>query len=518
MEAGSKRGNILEMDKMVRFSCLLLAVGISAVKAEVQLPRLFSSHMVLQRDRPIHIWGWSEPAEKVTVTLNGATQTATGDKDGSWGVYLPPQPAGGPFSLAVAGSNRISLEDVLVGDVWFASGQSNMEMPLAGFAGSAVIKNSATEIAQANHPKMRLLLVGRKASALPLADIDTDQSWTACTPQTAAKFSAAAYFFGRDVQEKEQVPIGLIDSSWGGTPAEAWTSLDGLSADASLMPVFAARAQMINEQASVAAAIKAEQRADAAAESAHRKAATHPWRPDPASWDPAWLFNGMVAPFVPLQIKGAIWYQGESNASAMRAPLYGKLFSAMITDWRRHWQIGNFPFLYVQIANYQTDPKDDWPRVREGQRQTLSLINTSMAVTVDVGDPHNIHPADKQSVGHRLALAAESIAYGERIEYSGPAFRETSMDNGTIRAWFDHAEGLAAKGDALTGFEIAGSDGKFVAATGRIDGTSVVLSNPQVPAPKYVRYGWQNAPAVNLYNSAGLPTSPFTSQDLSSGS
>ena len=504
--------------RLTRICLLLAAVVVSNAPAEVQLPKLFGSHMVLQRDQPIHVWGWADPGEKVMATLNGASQTAVGDKTGSWSLYLPPQPAGGPFQLTLAGNNKIELDDVLVGDIWFASGQSNMEMPLAGFPGSAVIKNGAAEIAQANHPTMRLLLVGRKATAVPQADIDTKQSWTVCTPQTAADFSAVAYFFGRDVQQKEHVPIGLIDSSWGGTPAEAWTSMDALSADASLMPVFAARAQMINEQAAVVAAVKAEQREDAAARKANKPLRPHPWRPDLDSWDPAWLYNAMIAPFVPLRIKGAIWYQGESNASAMSAPLYGKLFSSMITDWRTHWQIGNFPFLYVQIANFEAGPEADWPRVREGQRQTLSLANTGMAVTVDVGDPHNIHPPDKQTVGNRLALAAEALAYKDQVEYSGPAFIQTSIDNGKIRAWFDHADGLKAKGGSLQGFEIAGRDHKFVPATGQIDGATVTLSSPQLAEPRYVRYGWQNAPTVNLYNGAGLPASPFTSDTAAPGS
>ncbi len=424
---------------LARIVPLLLSFGTFVVQAEVRLPRVLSSHMVLQRDRPIHLWGWSDPGEKTQVALAGLAQTTTGNTLGQWSVYLPPQPAGGPFQITVSGSNKIVLADVLIGDVWFASGQSNMEIPLRGYPGSAVIKNGQEEIAHANHSDLRLLLVKDKASGYPLEDIGTEQSWTVCSPATAANFSAVAYFFGRDLSAREHVPIGLIDSSWGGTPAEAWMSLQGISSDASLMPVFAARAQMAKEYTDLPATLAAEKREDEVAHSRNLPAPEHPWRPDFNSWDPGWLFNGMVAPFTSFGIKGVIWYQGESNASSERAPLYAKLFPALIADWRNHWQQGNFPFLFVQIANYNASPSENWPLVREAQRRTLSLANTGMAVTVDVGDPNNIHPADKQSVGERLALAARALAYREDIEYRGPTFRQISSENGGLRVWFDHA-------------------------------------------------------------------------------
>lgn len=501
----------------------VLSVAAPLAKAEVRLPQILDSHMVVQRDRPIHIWGWSDPGENVSVVFENATRTTAGDELGRWSVYLPPQPAGGPFRITISASNRIVLDDVLIGDVWFASGQSNMEMPLRGFPSSASVNNSADEIAHANHPDIRLLHIGRKASSFPLKDYvpegrhqdpGTSQSWTACTPEAAAGFSAVAYFFGRDLASKEHVPIGLIDSTWGGTPAEAWTSLDGLAADPGLMPVFAARAHMMDEQAELPLLIESENRADAAARSANRTPEKHPWRPDPDSWAPAWLFNGMVAPALDFPIKGVIWYQGESNADPERAPLYEKVFSALITDWRTHWQEGNFPFLFVQIANFNAGKEQTWPIVREAQRRTLSLANTAMAVTIDIGNPDNVHPSDKQTVGARLALAARARAYGEDIEYSGPIFRQASAEPGGLRVWFDHAaKGLMAKGGALEGFEIAGDDCHFIAATATIDGASVLVANAQVAHPKYVRYGWSNAPVVNLYNSAGLPASPFTSEE-----
>ena len=483
--------------------------------AEIRLPKVLGSHMVVQRDRPVHLWGWSDAGEKVSASLNSATSSGMGDKLGHWSLYLPPQPAGGPVQITIAGSNKIVLEDVLIGDVWFASGQSNMEMPLSGFPGSAVVKDGANEIRQANHPDMRLLLVDRKASSFPLADFEGDESWTVCSPETATKFSAVAYFFGREIAHDEHVPVGLIDSTWGGTPAESWISLDGISADASLMPVFSARAQMINEQADLLATVAAEKRADADARAKGLPPPKHPWRPDLASWEPAWLYNGMVAPALGFGIRGVIWYQGESNSGPGRALLYGKVFRTLIRDWRTRWQQGDFPFLFVQISSYNASPSEDWPAVREGQRRTLSLAETAMAVTIDVGERDNIHPADKQAVGNRLALAARALAYDERIEYSGPAYRQTSSGNDGLRVWFDHvAGGLSAKGGALQGFEVAGDDHRFFTAAARIDGPSVLVNSTQVEQPKYVRYGWQNAPVLNLYNSAGLPASPFTSEEV----
>jgi sialate O-acetylesterase len=490
----------------------LVAATAFVSRAEVKLPHMLSSHMVLQRDRPVHIWGWSEPGEKVTVSLKAASQTATGDQLGHWSVYLSRQPAGGPFRVKVSGSNNVVLDDVMIGDVWFASGQSNMEMPLQGFPGNAVVNNAAEEIRTANRPNIRFLLLPRTAVDFPLRD--SDASWMVCTPQTAANFSAVAYFFGRHISEEEHVPVGLIDSTWGGTPAEAWISLDGLSSDAGLMPVFAARAEMVGAQADMPAQLRAETREDTVAEAARQNPPKHAWHPDPASWAPAWLYNGMIAPAVDFAIKGVIWYQGESNSGGLRAPMYEKVFPALIADWRMHWREGNFPFLFVQISSFEPDTTEFWPIIREAQRRTLSVANTAMVVTIDIGDRDNVHPANKQDVAARLALAARALAYGENVEYSGPLFQQTSVEEDGIRVWFDHAtSGLVGKGGPLQGFEIAGDDHHFTAANARIDGHSVLVSSAQVSAPKYVRYGWANAPAVNLFNGAGLPASPFTSEE-----
>jgi sialate O-acetylesterase len=503
---------------MKRIASLLAAALLSGFgsSAEVRLPEILSSHMVLQRDRPMHFWGWADPDERVTVSLDGQSAESTADKLGKWSLYLPAHAAGGPFTASVKGSNALSIDDVMIGDVWFASGQSNMEMPLKGFVGNAVIKNSAAEIQGANQPKLRLLRIQKKTSSFPLSDYQ--DTWTTCTPQVAADFSAVAYFFGRVISEKENVTVGLIDSTWGGTPAEAWTSFQGLTSDASLMPVFSAWGTMMDAQTDMGLVQAADRRADKAAEEAHLPKPKHAWRAEPASWAPAALYNGMVAPAIGYGIKGAIWYQGEANAGTARAPIYDKVFGAMISDWRRHWQQGNFPFFFLQLANYKAAPPDLWPTVRDAQRRTLSLANTGMAVTIDVGDPGNIHPADKQSVGERLALAARSVAYGENVEFSGPLFRQAGADGHDMRVWFDHADGLTARGGGVPeGFEVAGADRKYRTATAKLDGSGVVVSSPEVAEPVYVRYGWKDVPMVNLYNSAGLPASPFSSEELLPG-
>jgi len=490
----------------------LLAAGFpSTGECAARLPGILSSHMVVERERPIHIWGWADPGEKISVAFHGSARDTAANGLGNWSVYLPPEPAGGPYQLTVSGDRTIVLDDVLVGDVWFASGQSNMEMPLKGFPGGP-LKNSAEEIAKANQPQLRLLMIPRKAADYPL--VNADASWTVCSPETAANFSAAAYFFGREIAAREHVAVGLIDSTWGGTVAEAWMSLEGISTDAGLMPLFASRARMMESQAENVAILAAEKREDEAARREGRQPQSHPWRPDPASWAPSALFNGMVAPVAGFGIKGVIWYQGESNSRAGFAPMYAKIFPALIADWRARWHEGDFPFLFVQIANFKSSENEAWPVIREAQRRTLSVANTAMVVTADIGDPDNVHPADKQTVGARLALAARALAYGENVEYSGPLFRQATPENGRMRVWFDHAaDGLAAKGSALEGFEVAGENGRFVSAEARIDGKTVIVGDVGVPEPKYVRYGWANSPVVNLYNSAGLPASPFTSQD-----
>jgi sialate O-acetylesterase len=479
----------------------------STAHADVALPKVLSSHMVIQRNMPIHVWGTAAPQESVTVKFHASTGAATAGSDGRWSVYLPAEPAGGPFTLTVQGTNTVTLDDILLGDIWVASGQSNMEMPLAGFT-SAPIKDSEKVIAAANHPQIRLLFVEKDSAEYPQDDAKAVRGWSLCTPETAKTFSAAAYFFGVDIQQHEKVPIGLIDTSWGGTPAEAWTSLGTLSADAGLMGVFVGRAQHMDREGTERRYAQIEREAKAAGRPAPPP---RPWKADPASWEPAGLYNAMIAPLTPMAIRGAIWYQGEANTSAGYAELYSRLFPAMIQDWRRQWKQGDFPFLFVQLAAFGAPPSSNWGLLRDSQRRTLGLTETGMAVTIDVGEEKNIHPADKETVGKRLALEGRRIAYGDKVESSGPLFRLAYPSGSEMHVWFDYAKGLTARGGTLSGFEVAGADGEFVAATGKVDGETVVVSSPQVAQPKFVRYAWANYPTATLYNGAGLPTSTFTS-------
>ncbi len=493
----------------LRLYTLAFVVCLTA-RADVALPALLADHMVIQRGLPVHVWGKAAEGESISVTFRGSTRSTSADSIGQWSLYLPPVEAGGPFELTIQGNNRITLKDVMVGDVWVASGQSNMEFQVK----EAV--NAQSEIAAADQSDIRLLHVKNKVAHYPLDDV-VAEPWTSCRPESVSNFSAVAYFFGRHLREKLEVPIGLIESSWGGTPAEAWTSLHALSADASLMPVFASWARMNDGEA--AHQIRREKelsewrRAVDRAKTEGKQPPGFPWEPNiDNSWMPSGLYNAMIAPLTRFPIRGAIWYQGESNASRERASLYAHLFGTMIQDWRSAWGQGDFPFLFVQLANFKAAPDARWPELRDAQRQTLALANTGMAVTIDIGTTNDIHPKNKQDVGKRLALAARAITYGEKIEYSGPIFRQAIPEGNSMRLWFDHVGGgLTVKGGSLTGFEVAGSDGKFVPAEAVIDGKTIVVSSPSVSVPAYVRYGWSDDPPCNLYNIEGLPASPFRS-------
>jgi sialate O-acetylesterase len=483
------------------FGCLILATA--PVSAAVKLPAILAEHMVLEQGRPVHLWGLADPGEAVTATFRGQTASTAASDQGTWSLYLPPGAAGGPFRLVVSGTNTIEFQDVLVGEVWVASGQSNME-----FATKNVI-GAEKELQAAIHPQLRLFKVDRNVAFYPRDDLAAT-GWQSATPETVRDFSAVAYFFGRHLLEKSHVPVGLIDSSWGGTPAEAWTSLDALGSDASLMPVFSAWAAMSRDFGAAERRRKLAEAENERATADGREPKPLPWAPNERlSWSPAGLYNAMIAPLTRFPIRGAIWYQGESNAGENRVALYGRLFQTLILDWRRQWADPDLTFLFVQLANFKT--KDDWPLLRENQTEALSLRNTGMAVTIDIGNPDDIHPKNKQDVGLRLALAARAIAYGEHIEYSGPMFQRAEPEGASMVVYFEHAGGLAAKGGPLEGFELAGEDGKYSAATATIERATVRVSSPSVAQPLYVRYAWACAPEANLVNGDGLPASPFRS-------
>jgi sialate O-acetylesterase len=635
---------------------VLLAADRGRLAAGEELPflhPLFADGMVLQRGIEAPVWGWCEPGKEVRASLAGKSATAKADASGKWMARLGPFDAGGPHTLEVAGPKTAAVKDVLIGDVWICSGQSNMEMGIAGVDGGR------EAIAAADHPGIRLFSVPHAIAPRPKAV--PEGRWDACTPQTLGAggwggFSAIGYFFGKKLHEELKVPIGLIHASWGGTVAEAWTSAEALKAipdfrdavvevedlsrktpaeiekmvdewwrkadpGSSAGPVWAALDldasswkpmdlprrweeaglrdfdglvwfrkefnlpegwagkdlvlhlgtiddrdttwmngvriggrdswQEPREYRVPASAVRpknviavrvldtggdggfygapGDMRIEVAGESGKSLPLAGPWlhrtsaplsklpvMPQPIGSNPnivTVLYNGMIAPLVPFGIKGAIWYQGESNAG--RAVQYRTLLPAMIRDWRSRFGAGDFPFLIVQLANFMAadpEPQDSaWAELREAQLLTaIHVPATGLAVAIDIGDANDIHPRNKAEVGRRLALGALSICYGLQVECWGPIYWGMERQGKEIRIRFDHlGGGLVAKGERLTGFAIAGRDGKFVWADARIDGDTVVVSSPKVERPKAVRYGWGNNPACNLYNKAGLPAVPF---------
>lgn len=487
------------------FLSLLVVAGLPA---EIRLPALFGDHMVLQRDRPVHVWGWADAGETVTVEFLGQTASDVAGESGRWEVYLEPAIAGGPHELLVAGSNSIRLEDVQVGEVWVASGQSNMVWPVARSM------NAEEEAAAAMHPAIRYFKVGLDTAASPRDDVEGN--WQVVSPETAGELSGVAYFFARHLRERMDVPFGIIQSAWGGTPAEAWTGLQAMGEHAQLVGLVTGIARAAAEARPGHEAALADWREQAAEAKANGTDPPRQPRSPRSLQDhhqPGALFNAMVEPLTPYAIRGVIWYQGENNAGRGQGVLYRQLFRTLIEDWRRAWALGPLPFLFVQLANYGRVPETStWPELREAQAMALGLAHTGMAVTIDIGNPTDIHPRNKQEVGRRLALAARAVAYGERdVQHSGPLFRQaTQGDGGTVRLWFEHAGGgLQARGGALEGFEVAGPDGAFVAAEARIHGHTVVVSSPEVSEPLHVRYAWAADPPGNLVNGAGLPAAPF---------
>jgi sialate O-acetylesterase len=452
--------------KFLLANYILLSLAVATARAELKPNGLFCEGAVLQQGIRVPVWGTARDGEKVTVKLQGQ-EISTVAMDGRWLVKLKPLKPGGPFTLTIVGDNTIGLTNVLVGEVWLCSGQSNMGFSLSG------AENATEAIAAANDPQLRLFHVPQNPVESPQADVVG--TWKECTPEIAAKFSAVAYFFGRDLRRARIVPVGLINSSVGGTPAEAWTSRAALAANPGLKEL-----------------LEPPPRDGVPSKSKRPKS-------------PGCLYNGMIAPLQPFALAGAIWYQGEANS--WRAAQYQKLFPAMIRNWREAWGQGNFPFLFVQIAPHEKMS----PEIREAQLLTWKKVpDTALIVTADVGDAKDIHPKKKEPVGARLALAARAIAYGEKLEYSGPAFTSMKVKGNRAILSFTHVgSGLLAKGGELKGFTLAGADGNFAPANAKIEGNKVVVSLPDVSKPVAVRYGWANVPDVNLFNREGLPASPF---------
>jgi len=629
---------------------LLLAL-IQAVHlfADVTLPKIFGDNMVLQRNKPIPLWGWGKPNEKITIRFNHQTKTVTTDLNGNWKVMLEKESAGGPYQLVLKGINTVTFKNVLVGEVWICSGQSNMEMPIEGWG---KINNYREEIAAANYPQIRHIKIPNAVNSTPQKDISQGE-WKICSPQTAGDFTATGYFFARELYNQLKIPVGLINTSWGGTHVETWTSREGFESSDEFkgmiaqMPVLnldslaKVRKEAVmkniqklqgslpapNEAASWSSDIDdnawpqmslpslweqkqlgdldgvvwfrksvdispADDGKEATLELAmiddndvtyvngvqvgatnsynqHRKYSISAGllkagknfisvrvedtgggggiygdssamkltiggnvMPLSGNWKfkaeqlygnkssvgpnsyPTLLFNAMVNPLIPFAFEGVIWYQGEANAD--RAYQYRKAFPLMITDWRKHWNAGDFPFYFVQLASYNADNGNSkngstWAELREAQTMTLSLPNTGMAVTTDIGNSADIHPKNKQDVGKRLAAIALRNVYKKDIVSSGPMYQSMKVSGNKIIISFTNiGGGLVSKNGELKGFEISGLSGQFYPAVATIDNNHVVLENEMVKYPAAVRFGWKDDSGEdNLFNKEGFPASPF---------
>ena len=510
-----------------RYLLPLLVAGALAplAQAKIKLPALIGDHMVLQQGEKTNVWGWAAPGEKVTVKFGDKTAEATAGADGKWNVRLLGLAAGAGGDLTITGEDERVVKDVLVGEVWVGSGQSNMEMQVVS------AKDFEQEKAAANFPQIRMFDLKKAPSLTPREDCEG--SWQVVTPDTVGHFSAVGYFFAREVHQKLKVPVGVIHTSWGGTPAQFWTPSAVLEREPHFKRYFDRWEQEKKDYPKAKAAYD-EARAKWETDAAAAKAANQPLPPQPrvprgndAFGAPGCLWNGMIEPVVPCTIQGVIWYQGEANGGSEEdAKLYRELFPTMILSWRRAWSQGGLegqegveiPFLFVQLANFRAryeQPVDSfWGVLRESQSATLELPRTGMAVAIDIGDAVNIHPTNKQEVGRRLALSALAQVYFQDIDYSGPLFTGAQEEDGKIRLSFRNSEGLkAVDGGRIKGFAIAGEDRKFVWGDVDIEGDHVVVSSPQVPKPVAVRYGWADNPEANLVNAAGLPASPFRTDD-----
>jgi len=500
--AGSRRVVILA----AVFALLLLA---PLARADVKLPALFTDHMVLQHGMSVPVWGWADEGEQVTVTFTGQKHT-TRAVGGKWRINLTALKASvAPEALVVQGKNRIELKNVVVGEVWIASGQSNMQMALSGcFEPQKEITNSANR-------NLRLFYVPLVKADAPVTDIGGQHRgakpvWMVAASNTVADFSAVAYFFGRDLQKSRQVPVGIIHTSAGGSPAEVWISHAVLSANAEFKRdiLDAYPKSLDNFKTAKANWDKAAAEAKDAGKKMEGKA------PAPPSWKPGELYNSMIAPLIPFAIKGGIWYQGESNAG--RAWQYRTLFADMIKNWRKDWGQGDFAFLTVELAPFQkiqTEPGDsNWAELREAQIVASKNVGNAGTVTItDVGEETDIHPKKKEPVGARLALLALKTAYGEKLIADGPTFKSAKFEGNKATITFDNVgSGLLVKGsEEAKGFAICGEDRKFVWAKAEIKGETMVLTSDKVAKPVAVRFGWANYPVVNLWNKDGLPAHPF---------
>ncbi|MFH1024753.1 MAG: sialate O-acetylesterase [Planctomycetota bacterium] len=507
-------------------SVIFAVAVLSGARADVRLPKIFTDDMMIQRDQPVRVWGWAEPGEPVKVSLAGKESAVRADEKGCWRVELPALKEGANLELSVAGKNTIVLKNVIVGDLWVCSGQSNMEFALNGAL------NGAEDVKAADFPGIRRIRFNHATSAYPEEDAPASGPWQVCSPKTAGGFTAVGFYFAREIHQKTGVPIGILDDNWGGTPIEPWTPVEGIGQVANFQKVIADREKAFSAyQAGLPQAMDGMEKWIAQTREAIRKGErilpapnlpAHPWA---SGW--CTMYNAMIHPLVRFPIKGAIWYQGESNGG--EGDSYYDKMCALIGGWRKNWGIGDFPFYFVQLANYQKSGDspaggDGWSRLRAAQLKALSIPNTGMAVIIDIGAAGDIHPKNKYDVGVRLSRWALARDYGQKeLVVSGPLFREMKIEGDKAILLFDHTgTGLMVgkksgrspveeeKDGKLKWFAVAGADKKWEWADAMIQGNTVVVSSPGVKAPVAVRYAFfHNPEGANLYNREGLPASPF---------
>jgi sialate O-acetylesterase len=464
---------------LVSLCALCVALWCGVTWSEVKIPAVLGDNMVLQQKSLINVWGWAAPGEIIRVRA-GWTKTPASVKtgsDGKWSVQLRTSKAGGPYTMSIEGTNKVLLQNIMLGEVWVCSGQSNMEFTIKMLGGwNGAYRADREDLITNKYSSLRLFTVAKDTSRIPL---DTCRGrWAEANPEVVENFSATAYFFGRELSRKLGVPVGLVATSWGGTPAEAWTNLSDLRKNDTLAFYW-------ND-------------------------------PNRSGWfptQPAVLYNAMIHPLLPFAIKGVIWYQGESNRND--APLYHILMRTLIGNWRREWHQPDLPFYFVQIAPFNYEEPFSGALLRDAQVKTLAVPHTGMAVTMDIGDTRDIHPKNKQEVGRRLALWALADTYRMNVPaFSGPLYRSMKREENAIRLSFDHTEGgLVASGATVPGFSIAGLDRVFVDAEAKIDGNTVVVSSPSVSDPAAVRFAFTNTSESRLFNGAGLPASSFRTDD-----
>ncbi|HWB10927.1 MAG TPA: sialate O-acetylesterase [Pirellulales bacterium] len=509
------------MKNAMLFSAALTSAWVlfsgNPAQAEVTLPAIIGSHMVLESGMPLTIWGWANAGEEVTVAIADFKATVKADSAGDWQVKLPPIPASDePLEMTVSGTNTIKLTDILVGEVWMGSGQSNMQWSVDAS------DNAAEEIAAANYPKLRLFLVPLVPAGKPAKNVNA--AWTVCTPETVKSFSAVCYYFGRELHKSLKVPVGMIATSWGGTAIQPWIPPAGYEAVAELE---GERKQIESLRTGYQAALKGKlpeikqwlegSEKAVAAGLAVGDPPTMPANPFNSSGGFTGLYNGMIHPLAPFTIRGALWYQGEANVG--QGMHYRDLMKGLILGWRTAWSQGDLPFLFVQLAPFQYGGNPQaLAELWEAQTATLKVPNTGMAVTTDISNIHDIHPRNKQEVGRRLALWALARFYGQsELVYSGPIYESMEVEGKRIRVRFQHSDGglVSRDGKPLTWFSIAGADKKFLPATATVDSETIVVESSDVSAPVAVRFGWHQIAEPNLANKAGLPASPFRTDNWS---